>query len=507
MGNLPDLVPPWSMLPLVNEDTKLFPAPTMAALSDTYSHKDGRVIHRGPNTLAGVQSTLDDAEAEGPYTVAYFPPGTYDVGNGLSLSGRTAQIQGAGAGRHETDAGGTKFYASTQTGPVIDFTGWVPPVGEDAELFTGKIFHGGFSVYGSNVADPTKVKSGVRLTKMSSAIFREISVHNTGGPAWEHVSSPGDAVYLCEFDSIILNTPVGALANDVPYMYLNESNGCRFRNIGFRAVSGSDDTGASGALVIEGNATYTGYDLLFDGCWFEYLHVANGGCLINAKVNTSAFHDTGWHDCSKNAGATGTAHMRLAVPTVQDYGGNIVSGLIPGNGGTSTEIDAGIVITQSGNRVTGVRGFRQSNVVIASGVQRTLVDLGGTQSNPATATGPAVVDSSSNTTNVILDSTATTGYKVNRLEPAVIVLGTSLLQGSGAQMHHYGDLVRLYDHAGTGGGVLQFGTGALIRTGLGSPEGVYFGAVGSLYLRTDGGAGTTLYVKESGTGNTGWAAK
>ena len=31
--------------------------------------------------------------------------------------------------------------------------------------------------------------------------------------------------------------------------------------------------------------------------------------------------------------------------------------------------------------------------------------------------------------------------------------------------------------------------------------------VGSLYSRTDGGAGTSLYVKESGNGTTGWAAK
>jgi hypothetical protein len=42
--------------------------------------------------------------------------------------------------------------------------------------------------------------------------------------------------------------------------------------------------------------------------------------------------------------------------------------------------------------------------------------------------------------------------------------------------------------------------------GTGSPESVYTAAVGSLFLRTDGGSGTTLYVKESGTGNTGWAA-
>lgn len=47
----------------------------------------------------------------------------------------------------------------------------------------------------------------------------------------------------------------------------------------------------------------------------------------------------------------------------------------------------------------------------------------------------------------------------------------------------------------------------LISSGTGSPESVVTGAVGSLYLRTDGGASTTLYIKESGTGNTGWAAK
>lgn len=48
---------------------------------------------------------------------------------------------------------------------------------------------------------------------------------------------------------------------------------------------------------------------------------------------------------------------------------------------------------------------------------------------------------------------------------------------------------------------------ALLYTGTGSPESVITAGVGALYLRTDGGAGTCLYVKESGTGNTGWVAK
>jgi hypothetical protein len=41
----------------------------------------------------------------------------------------------------------------------------------------------------------------------------------------------------------------------------------------------------------------------------------------------------------------------------------------------------------------------------------------------------------------------------------------------------------------------------------GSPEGALTAIVGSLYTRTNGGSGTTLYIKESGTGNTGWVAK
>ena len=44
-------------------------------------------------------------------------------------------------------------------------------------------------------------------------------------------------------------------------------------------------------------------------------------------------------------------------------------------------------------------------------------------------------------------------------------------------------------------------------SGSGSPESVVTAPVGSLYTRTDGGASTTLYVKETGTGSTGWVAK
>ena len=46
-----------------------------------------------------------------------------------------------------------------------------------------------------------------------------------------------------------------------------------------------------------------------------------------------------------------------------------------------------------------------------------------------------------------------------------------------------------------------------ISYGTGSPEGSLIAGIGSIYSNLSGGAGTTLYVKESGTGNTGWVAK
>jgi hypothetical protein len=48
------------------------------------------------------------------------------------------------------------------------------------------------------------------------------------------------------------------------------------------------------------------------------------------------------------------------------------------------------------------------------------------------------------------------------------------------------------------------GAGTLWSSGTGTPEGVITGSPGDLWSRTDGGSSTTLYVKESGAGNTGW---
>lgn len=56
---------------------------------------------------------------------------------------------------------------------------------------------------------------------------------------------------------------------------------------------------------------------------------------------------------------------------------------------------------------------------------------------------------------------------------------------------------------------LRFGSVSTpsILTGTGTPEGAVSARIGSIFMRQDGGAGTSIYVKESGTGTTGWVAK
>lgn len=62
-----------------------------------------------------------------------------------------------------------------------------------------------------------------------------------------------------------------------------------------------------------------------------------------------------------------------------------------------------------------------------------------------------------------------------------------------------------------GAGISQvtLGNGVSMSSGAGSPEGIVPGNLGDLYSNLSGGAGATLWVKESGAAasNTGWQAK
>jgi hypothetical protein len=63
----------------------------------------------------------------------------------------------------------------------------------------------------------------------------------------------------------------------------------------------------------------------------------------------------------------------------------------------------------------------------------------------------------------------------------------------------------IFSRQDSGTEILVGGT-AIRAVGTNTPEGHVTAGVGSLFLRTDGGTSSVLYVKESGSGNTGWVA-
>jgi len=511
--------------PSVDDDTQLFDTPVMDAIQAHVS--PGTATARG-FTREAVIACLDEAEAIGRHAVAYFPRGSYNIGTGISLAGYSAQIRGDGAAPN-----GTVFHATTQSGPALDFTGWISP-----PAFLYKVIHEKFLIIGSKAADPTKKNAGVRLTTASSVVFRDIAVRDTGGPGWEHATSSGNGVYLSDFERIVIGNPSAAKENDVPYMVVDESNGCRFRGIGFRSILPTGDVGASGALVVKSNTGFAGHDLLFDGCWFEYLHVPTDGTLVSMAGNTSIYRDWQFFDCTKEDGATGTSYFRFVAPPTRDYGGNLLSGAIPGKDTGATAIDTGVDVRQSRNSVVGTKGYRGYNVTLAAGVVNTSVDLlGGT----AATTDIGWVDNSGNDTNSLTDrylgvtrgpareyqqgtaravtdqpgGVLAAGFRF--FDPAAPNNGALGLGKLGTRLVASGELlftnstglhVRRLDNT-PGTVILGSSVTAAVswRSGAGSPEGAITAVPGSLYSRTDGGVGTSLYVKETGSASTGWAAK
>ena len=92
-------------------------------------------------------------------------------------------------------------------------------------------------------------------------------------------------------------------------------------------------------------------------------------------------------------------------------------------------------------------------------------------------------------------------FSIRRFDDAGAALGIafSLARSSG--------IATFISDVSVGGNIAMGSGGPIIATGSGSPENSISASVGSVYLRTNGGANSSMYVKESGVGNTGWVAK
>ena len=167
----------------------------------------------------------------------------------------------------------------------------------------------------------------------------------------------------------------------------------------------------------------------------------------------------------------------------------------------SAGVAYGVQYLDSSKTPTTTTSFTYNTANISSNVP-TLANYGGT----AAKTGSYRCLSSDGSVDFAVYSTATAPtFMVFTNQP--LVFGTNSantfrLETTGDASVLTGNLV-----IGTSGKGVTLPGGITWTSGSGSPEGVVTAPVGSLYSRSDGGILTSLYVKQSGSGNTGWAGK
>lgn len=396
---------------------------------------------------AAIQAAMTAADVGG---VVYLPKGTYAT-TGLSLSGHRCLLQGQGLSTVILGAGNTSY--------VLDFTGWDCPT---SGTFVARF--GDFAIQGNGTAGIAE--GGIKIDAVHNIRLENIAISATGGPclyvknSWGHV-----------FDSVIMVRPISADTNDVPYMqwvgYVNAvvARGCGFRNP-------NNLTDGSAVVLIEDDGTYVTSQSLFSGCWFENMHTPENGSIIESQANNVEFAHSGFFDCQAATGSTtGTQHFWLRGPqngASQNYGGSMITGMIPGRDTITNRYAYGVRLSQNNNAVMGVQGFQHYNVLIDSGVTGSWIHLGGSYATPGAT--PIVDNSGNNANDYLLIPKQSWEWS----DIILAVAGSSTLPV--LQLWN-----RTSDNESAG---LQFGTGPYIR-GSGSTNNIYYDAAQHLWRDID----------------------
>jgi parallel beta-helix repeat protein len=191
---------------------------------------------------------------------------------------------------------------------------------------------------------------------------------------------------------------------------------------------------------------------------------------------------------------TGLNGIRVADALYCSVVGNTINDVNDGPAISIGGQDGSYRCTVGHNTILGMENA--SNSSVAAGI-----DVAGASSRNVIIGNTMDVSGGGNTVNYGVSSRSTTDRSVI-IGNVVLNAGTYGIQSDGD-----GDVVHGNSPTGSTGPYNLIGTNTDgILSGSGTPESAVTAPVGTLFKRTDGGAGTTLYVKESGTGNTGWIA-
>lgn len=480
----------------------------------------GAVGDGATDSTAAIQAAINAASAAGGGTV-HIPRGTYIVGTSSYLKAASSvHVVGDGPG-----ATVLKMYAgSAQTAMLDDSSGAVSR----------------FSLEQLTVDQNSVAHWGVRLTHASGSTdcaVRNVEFLNTTGVYTPLVFSTGQrfSVNDCSFVG-----PAGTSSLGIQ-MY----SGCKKSIIArcvFRAVNTPIRIGAAG----QGASNISVVSNVFTGCGAHHVSIIDSDDVIVASNNMSdTYYEPEAPDATSAVSVTAGSNQITVSGNIIDNAGQIsvydssdcviVSNFVADADRAGIEVNDNtasappqdamrIVVAdnqiinaaQHGIFVSAGTVILRGNIVhsagydgikVAEGGDNVLIDgniitdvgqaeLSGSQygvqiSNGADDNG---VTNAVIANNIIRDDQGTPtmeyGIAVDNSEVTMRVTNNIVAGASSANLYFNSFSSCLLDHHGAG-----------------TPEGSVKASIGSVWRRTDGGTTATLYVKESGTGNTGWVAK
>src|SRR5690606_7860110 len=162
-------------------------SPTISALTTAVdgiarvsAYKHGVRANTGTDQSTALHDAFAEAESIGGGAVVELPPGVVTIDGSFSLNGYSSGMVGTGATTKVGAYGpgsGTILRAINQTGPVLDFTGFVYPRG-----MKGRVLFADFSIEGGGEVSPDN--KGIYLghaSGASSVDLSRITISKTGG--------------------------------------------------------------------------------------------------------------------------------------------------------------------------------------------------------------------------------------------------------------------------------------------------------------------------------------
>lgn len=442
-----------------------------AKMRDVVSVKDFGVVGDG---------VTNDATALSAITTfpGFFPAGTYNIGSDVAGLGKQfyglGKVLFTGAGKVQTP---TAFGIGALANNVGFNTGAPTLTDKNTAFGTRALYNNTTGYHNTAVGDEALLTNttGNQNTAIGlNALYASTGSDNTAVGVSALLNTTGSQ-----------NTAVGRAAG-ISLVAAN-FNTLAGRNCAWQKVDGNNDT-YFGAEIAWNAATSLG-DNSAIGWRAGYNLSGQYNVAIGAE---SLYNATSVLRCTivgRRSGFSNTANDTTAIGFEASF--NNTSGLrqtsvgYRAGYGNTTAADGTFVGWQAGTATTGANA-----IAIGSGAH---AGAGSSNTVIGTNSGGSLTSGSN---NVILGGSAGQTLSTGSSNTVIGANAVVPVVSNNSQLHIIAGITQL-----------SLNAGVIWRSGSGTPEGSVTAPVGSLFTRTDGGAGTTLYVKESGTGNTGWVAK